>query len=143
MMLVTLEEKGEDVGYKQLVMSMMLKRIAFPGLEPKTPAPEAPGSSVFSAQGRLHGAGCLAASKGILKDCHGLQSWQLLFLLNIHLPFQFNSLSVLKASRLRGSTAMIKYHGQKQFREEGLSHFYLHIRVYHQMKSEQELKVGT
>lgn len=64
MMLVTLEEKGEDVGSKQLVTSMVLKRIASPGLEPKMPAREAPASRVLSAQGRLHGAGWPAASKG-------------------------------------------------------------------------------
>ena len=59
--------------------------------------------------------------------CHGLQSWQLLFLLNIHLLFQFNSLSVLKASRLRGSTAMIKYHPQTTWEWKVL--FYPTVRI--------------
>lgn len=71
---VTLEEKGEDVGSNQLVMSMVLKRIAFPGLEPKMSAREALASRVFSAQGRLHVSGRLTVSKGILKDCHRQQS---------------------------------------------------------------------
>lgn len=32
---MTLEEKGEDIGSEQLVMLMVLKRISFPGQEPK------------------------------------------------------------------------------------------------------------
>lgn len=65
MTLVTLKEKGEDAGTKQLVMLTVLKRIAFPGPGPKIPACEVPASRVFSAQGRLHRAGWLAASQGI------------------------------------------------------------------------------
>lgn len=52
MTLVILEEKGEDVGSKQLAMSMVLKRIVFPGSEPKMLARETPDSRVLCTQGK-------------------------------------------------------------------------------------------
>lgn len=104
------------------------------------PAREAPAGGVFCGQGRLPRAGWLAASNGIFKDGHRPQSWQLLFLLNIHSPFQFNSLSVWKASHLRGSTAVIKYHKQLVVGKD-LFHFELHIRVHHQKA--KEVREGT
>lgn len=88
----TLEDKEEDMGSEQLVMSMVLKKISFPGQEANT-GPLAI-KLEKNAFGRRYPNGIKGHRKKVVMGCGADTCCFGLF--GIHLPSSFNSLFILE-----------------------------------------------